>query len=271
LRTKLLDLTNRNRLLNFRLTKRRSVQIFDELPNQVYQRLVNDELGFYLKPFDDEDDDNAATSSDDGELSADLDLTEPDFDNAPHHNDDQLQTHLNVEKLETTLKHISREARSCIEETGVNPLYLALGFLEWFESRDSNEKRLAPLILLPVTLERARFDARTKTYRYKLVYDGEDITPNVSLREKLRTDFHGLNLPEFEDAEPAAYFREVSDAVERESRWKVTPQIVLGFFSFSKIRMYLDLDAKNWPSDGGDGNALLDHRLIKSLSVNSVV
>ena len=112
LRTKLLDLTNRNRLLNFRLTKRRSVQIFDELPNQVYQRLVNDELGFYLKPFDDEDDDNAATSSDDGELSADLDLTEPDFDNAPHHNDDQLQTHLNVEKLETTLKHISREARS---------------------------------------------------------------------------------------------------------------------------------------------------------------
>lgn len=263
LRTKLLDLTNRNRLLNFRLAKRRSVQIFDELPNQVYQRLVNDELGFYLKPLDEEA--NVAALPDNGELTADLDLSEPDFDNAPHHNDDQLQTHLKVDKLETTLKHISREARSCIEETGVNPLYLALGFLEWFESKDSNEKRLAPLVLVPVTLERARFDARTKTYRYKLVYDGEDITPNVSLREKLRMDFHGLNLPELEDSEPADYLREVQKTVRRETRWKVTPQIALGFFSFSKIRMYLDLDAKNWPDAEGDGNALLDHRLIKDI------
>jgi REase_MTES_1575/Protein of unknown function (DUF4011) len=80
LRTKLLNLTNRNRLLNFRLTKRRSVQIFDELPNQVYQRLVLDEKGFYRKPLDEEGDGELlALSSEDGDLTTDLDRT-PDSD-----------------------------------------------------------------------------------------------------------------------------------------------------------------------------------------------
>jgi hypothetical protein len=80
LRTKLLNLTNRNRLLNFRLTQRRSVQIFDELPNQVYQRLVLDEKGFYRKPLDEEGDGELlALSSEDGDLTTDLDRT-PDSD-----------------------------------------------------------------------------------------------------------------------------------------------------------------------------------------------
>ncbi|MHB1241761.1 MAG: DUF4011 domain-containing protein, partial [Gammaproteobacteria bacterium] len=31
-----------------------------------------------------------------------------------------------------------------MEESGANILYLALGFLEWFESRDSTKSHLAP-------------------------------------------------------------------------------------------------------------------------------
>lgn len=99
------------------ISKCRSVQIFDELPNLVYQKLVDDEPGFYLKPLDIESDDAARTSPDEGELTVDLDLNEPGFDNVPESNGDQLQTHLEVEKLEKALKCISREARSGTEES----------------------------------------------------------------------------------------------------------------------------------------------------------
>lgn len=37
---KLLDLTNRNRLLSYRKTKRTTLQIVDELPNQIYEHLI---------------------------------------------------------------------------------------------------------------------------------------------------------------------------------------------------------------------------------------
>jgi Protein of unknown function (DUF4011) len=34
-------------------------------------------------------------------------------------------------------------------------LYLVFGFLEWYESDDSQQPHLAPLVILPVTIERA--------------------------------------------------------------------------------------------------------------------
>ena len=42
LRMRLLDLTARNRLINFRHTKTRSLRIIDELPNQLVETLLAD-------------------------------------------------------------------------------------------------------------------------------------------------------------------------------------------------------------------------------------
>ncbi len=41
LRTRLLDLTSRNRLLNYRHSKRGSLRAIDELPDQLFSRLTN--------------------------------------------------------------------------------------------------------------------------------------------------------------------------------------------------------------------------------------
>src|SRR5262245_60234266 len=43
LRRRLVDLTKRNRLLNFRHSKRSSLRIIDEMPDQVFSRLVEGE------------------------------------------------------------------------------------------------------------------------------------------------------------------------------------------------------------------------------------
>jgi RecA/RadA recombinase len=45
---------------------------------------------------------------------------------------------------------IFRHARTSLEESGANTLYLAIGFLKWFETPQSTKPRRAPLLLLPL-------------------------------------------------------------------------------------------------------------------------
>jgi hypothetical protein len=58
------------------------------------------------------------------------------------------------EKLEASLIELYRKARSDMEEGGSNTLYLALGFLKWKKSATDEKTYRAPLILLPIRLER---------------------------------------------------------------------------------------------------------------------
>ena len=76
--------------------------------------------------------------------------------------------------LPTKLFRIANEANSVFEEQGYTVLYLALGFLEWKESDASATPRKAPLILVPVELERAKVRES-----YRLAWTKEDIGTNL--------------------------------------------------------------------------------------------
>ena len=170
----------------------------------------------------------------------------------------RLQTRLSPEKLERRLTKIFREERTLEEEQGVSTLYLALGFLKWFDSDHSEEPSLAPLILAPVTMTRVRGSDGYALYgRY------EEIVSNISLREKLRTEF-GVALPEIDEDDcwtPSTYCAAVATEVARYRRWEVKPDCIgLGFFTFSKFMMWRDLDAASWPQNG-----LLGHSLVNLL------
>ena len=67
-----------------------------------------------------------------------------------------LQTLHYDARLETVLTHIRRQAASVEQESGSNMLNLVFGFLEWRPSDDSDSSYLAPLLTLPVRLERNR-------------------------------------------------------------------------------------------------------------------
>jgi len=56
-----------------------------------------------------------------------------------------------VEGLETLTRKIGSAAKTAIEESGTNMLYLILGFLEWYESDDSQQ----PLLTVPISLDRS--------------------------------------------------------------------------------------------------------------------
>src|SRR5690606_28128687 len=138
-------------------------------------------------------------------------------------------------------------ARTFVQEQGVNVLYLAVGMLEWYEDPSSTTARKAPLLLIPVELERT--DVRAS---FRLRYTGEDVGGNLTLQAKLRNDF-GLKLPlpnPESDLDLDAYLQTVADVVSGQARWRVDAKAIhVGFFLFGKLLMYNDLSVEAWPED----------------------
>ena len=170
-----------------------------------------------------------------------------------------LRTSLPPELLHKRLHAMQRDAKTAEEERGVNILFLALGFLRWYEDEESDVPRDAPLILLPVYLGR---DPKRSNFDLKLRED--DIATNQALQERLRGDF-GLALPdvaETEDWQPSSYFDAVANAVAAKRRWSIDANAIeLGFYSFAKQLMMRDLEPGNWPD-----NALVSHPLLRRTS-----
>ncbi|MBK7078087.1 MAG: DUF3320 domain-containing protein [Myxococcales bacterium] len=138
---------------------------------------------------------------------------------------------------------IYRAARETLEETGNNELCMAYGMLHWYENTSSTQLRRAPLLLVPVQLTR---NARNNTFAVQAT--GEDTRLNVTLFEKLRIDT-GITVPELaelptDDAgvDVPGVLRIVRNAILNLPRWEVKDELNLGLFSFAKFQMWADLD-----------------------------
>ncbi|MDA1270185.1 MAG: DUF3320 domain-containing protein [Chloroflexi bacterium] len=228
-RRDLLDLGMRNPLLNYRLLRSRGVALQGHTPHEVITALAEQDRTAVFMP---EEGDDAGDSGNSARRDLRFATVHPAAD------------------LDRRLVSTYRLASSFIQEQGVNTLFMALGMLEWRDADPqgaNQETRLAPLVLLPVTLERVNVKGR-----FRLRHTGDDPETNVSLREKLRLEF-GVALPELPEADLLdieAYFDSVAEAVAGLEGWTVDRrQAALGFFSFSKFLMYRDLDVATWPVD----------------------
>lgn len=272
LRMRLLDLTARNRLINFKHTKSASLRVIDELPDQLVETLLAEcEMRFRAVPepapeqlveaghlkIDEVTGEVRNVKKDPAaeewarwlgiETSYEVPLPSAKEPHAKH-SDHAIQTLLFPYEMETRLRNLRQKSESAIEETGANILYIAFGFLEWYERNDSDIARIAPLFLVPARLHKGRLNPAAKIYEYTLSYSGEDIIPNLSLREKLRVDF-GFALPDLDETtRPEAYFKSVLEVVrDNQPRWRVRRYISLTLLNFGKLLMYLDLDPDRWP------------------------
>jgi len=264
-RQKLLDLSKRNRLLNFKETVR-SIRIIDELPDQVFSTLVTETKNMAIIPIEEPEPNDVLHSEGVNNKPKEL-LTEAydlpsEYCNMPDkHNDLCLQTPYTPTTLERRCTRLHQDAKTAIEETGSNFLHLCIGFLEWYEDDDSDISYKAPLILIPVQLERWKIDRKNKCYNYKLAYTEDDIETNLSLALKLSNDF-GLTLPELDDQiNPEEYLSQVSELISHKKRWRVVREMVIGMFSFAKILMYKDLDPEKWPN----GFKIAEHEKIREI------
>lgn len=284
IRNRLLDLTGRNRLLNFKYGKLGFIRVIDELPNQLAETILEgtevtfipikeptrDELvEFEYISINEEGDDVKEKSEPTAKewakiqgFNTNYELPQFADSDSDKHNDVNIQSLLFPRELEAKLRNIRTKANTAIEETGANILYLAFGFLEWFEDEKSDVARQAPLYLIPVKIDRASLNKDLGTYTYTIEYTGEDIISNLSLREKLKHDFH-LELPELSDEMPPEnYFKLIeSQLLVHKNTWKIKRFATLAMFDFGKLLMYLDLDPERWPA--GESN-IQNHAILQN-------
>ena len=143
------------------------------------------------------------------------------------------------------LRGLAHKARTIVEETGANNLYLALGTLAW--ELDGRALR-SPLILVPVILKTAAH------HRYRVYLDESGTsTPNYCLVEKLRQvfglDIPGLSNPVQDNAgiDLDATLQATRTALaEHGLRFRVEPTADLTVLQFAKFRLWKDLD-ESWP------------------------
>ena len=150
-------------------------------------------------------------------------------------------------------------ARTIIEETGANNLYLAVGTLTW----SSDGRRLhSPLILIPVTLDRDgdsfaiavdKDGAPTPNFSLLTRYGADTGIDLVELREPVR-DEHGVDV----EATLAALRARIESSGRDDA---VEASVHLGLFRFSTYRMWRDL-ADDWRTI--TDNPLVAHLLDES-------
>src|SRR4051794_3907844 len=160
------------------------------------------------------------------------DLLAAPASDAARHGDTRLQTLLTPDELEARLQKMQASAVTAIQESGANMLHLLFGFVEW--SDVAGEKtRMAPLVLLPVTMSRLALDPATHTYPYTVAASGEDWSTNVTLQEMCRKSF-GFALPNVEAEEDLeAYFTRVEEVLRVAApQWTLRRQLTLGLVSF---------------------------------------
>lgn len=148
-------------------------------------------------------------------------------------------------KLEAQLVDLYRKARSDLQEGGANTLYLALGFLKWRKSPEDTHIYRAPLLLLPVWLERKSALSGVVMTAYE-----EEPRFNLTLLELLRHDFN-LDVPGLSGALPTvaggygvdvkAILTIMRRAVRDMAGFEVTETVMLGTFSFAKYLMWKDM------------------------------
>ena len=162
----LLDLGTRNRLINVPLRDKgvRTVEIVDERANEVY-RLLTAGKGLTFLPGQPQAEEGSQEPAERDQEAGGIPQPaeeEVDENNAVRRQaDTKLQTRLSSEALQKRLFDIWYDARTLEEEQGVNILYLALGLLRWYEDEKSETTRHAPLVLLPVQLQRSSAAARS--------------------------------------------------------------------------------------------------------------
>ena len=235
----LLDLTLRNRLLNFKETKQ-TIPIVCPQPemledalaaHQSFQILEQSKLMAGVDP--------RSLALQERQFAAD-----PVVEHLMHElQAKRLRSSLPEMELSRRLLDLYRRIKSESEESGANTLYLALGFLEWKETKQSDRSFKAPILLIPLSLSRKSAQSGFSIQRHD-----EDALVNVTLLELLKRDFEleapGVNPPPEDESgvDVSMVFRIFQQAVKDLPGWEVHREVWIAQFSFSKFLLWKDLN-----------------------------
>lgn len=239
-KTSLLDLSLRNRLLNFKDTKKSIPLLCPDIAVLEDALAANEAFRVRPKP-------KAWDTSDPRDATLHREQTGGDaLSDYLREEMSQKRLHADIthRELAARLTQVERAARLGLEEGGANTLFLALGFLVWTEDKNSDIERRAPILLVPMSI--ARKSVR-EGFRIQLI--DEESRINITLLQKLKMDLgisvEGLDpLPEDESGlDVPKILRIIRHAIKREPLWKVEERASLTILTFSRFLMWLDLEA----------------------------
>lgn len=224
----LLDLGKRNRMINYRETKRTTLKLIEPSFEELFQRLAIDEETLTFQRSVDRETDIRVFSilSLLENLSSPLPVTIGD-----------IKTEGSILDRQKTLKNIRSKARLSLEEQGTNILYLSFGFIEWRDGKGVSAQWIkSPLILVPTVLALEALNSP-----YTLSKHEDDIVVNPTLQYYLKTE-HGIELPNFDSDKDTlnGYLDSLEDIADQRG-WRILKEVSLGLLSFLKISMYNDL------------------------------
>jgi very-short-patch-repair endonuclease len=228
----LLDLSLRNRLLNFKPDK--AVQLIRPAPSDILAKLVDDEQLLSVREL--------ASPSDNPEK---LKLGER-----------EVLAETKGKGTSTELRKMRLKAKGAISEQGVNILYIGFGLLRWYETDKSAEELYSPLVMVPVELVKG---GPLDPFKIRIIEEDTVVNPTLALR--LYTDFK-LVLPEWPEdgAKLLTYLKDVAGTIIPMKRWVVEETAFLGLFSFAKLSMYRELEA--------NADIISSHPLLNALAGN---
>lgn len=235
---KLLDLTLRNRLLNFKQTHS-NVKLICPDPHEL-EDLLSDGKEFRIRVVPQIMEGKDPRS---GEIYTERTGRKAIADFALDAlSKRELVVDLPEDKLDARLTEIFRAAQTGNEEGGANTLFLVFGFLQWREDKTAESSYLAPILLIPVTLTR-----QSVRSGFRLKRHDDDAIVNPTLIQKIQKDFQ-IILPSFDvlptddkGLDVAKIFQTFRLKVAEMEGWEVKEDVHLGIFSFTKYLMWKDL------------------------------
>jgi len=172
---------------------------------------------------------------------------------------DELPSPLDARQLEARLIDLHRQVRNDFAEGGANTLFLAVGFLRWKRKPEDERSYRAPLLLVPVKLER-----RSASSTFTLRFHEDEPRFNATLLQFLEREFD-LKLPQFAGDLPLddsgidvpRVLAMARHAVRDVPGMEVIDETALSTFSFAKFLMWKDLVERT--------DALRENRVVRHL------
>lgn len=247
---KLLDLSLRNRLLNFTDSKQTLPFLCPDVS------ALEDQLadGKKFRAFALKDEDPVGTrdllATDEPQLL--VEVAKDAFSKG------QIAVPLTRKESERRLLELHRKSKSDMQEGGTNTLFLAAGFLRWKKSEGDTRSYRAPLLLIPVKIFR-----KSAQSEFVIEHHEDDVRFNTTLLEFLKRDFD-LKVPELEGELPRdesgfdlpRIFEIMRRKVRDVAGFEVVEDLALSTFSFAKFLMWKDLVDR---SDSLRESALVKH------------
>ncbi|GAA0475731.1 DUF3320 domain-containing protein [Streptomyces olivaceiscleroticus] len=223
-RASLVDLSGRNRLLNFRHTRSSTLEIVSPTAHDLLAKL---DRGWDFAPLPDEEPESGdAEAESHGRLPAKTSASSEGI----------VTQKTTGPALLRALGSLRGKSVQLFNDYGLWTLNLGVGMLNWREDGAQSGSD-APLILLPVKIERlanGRMKLRTN--------DEEEPRLNPALAVKLEQfSLDWTPVTEQDPLDMEAVLAAATRAVEGKPGWEVSPRVVVALFASHKESMYQDL------------------------------